>query len=173
MIPINYVVGDLFQLLPYENGFTKFIPHVCNDEQVWSSGFVLPLMEKWPKALEAHYSEPTLFLGDTQFVKVQDNEILGSGFYGDIFVCNMIAQKGTIRTQEKPIKYASLIRCMEKVKDVANIIQLKTNTTSEIHAPMFASRRACGNWSFVEELILELWSSYDIPVTIYKYDENE
>jgi hypothetical protein len=167
MIPINYVVGDLFELLPYDNGFTKFIPHVCNDEQVWGSGFVIPLMKKWPKTLEAHYSEPTLFLGDTQFVKVQDSEFNDSKFYGNIFVCNMIAQRGTIRTQEKPIKYASLIRCMEKVKDVV----LKTDTTGEIHAPMFASKRACGNWSFVEELILELWSAYDIPVTIYKYDE--
>lgn len=164
MIPINYVVGDLFELLPYDNKFTKFIPHICNDEQVWGSGFVVPLMKKWPRALEAHYLEPALILGDTQFVKVQDDE-----FDGDIFVCNMIAQKGTIRTQEKPIKYASLIRCMEKVRDIL----FKTDTTGEIHAPMFGSKRAGGNWIAVEELILEIWSELDIPVTIYKYDDKE
>lgn len=163
MMQINYVVGDLFELLPYDNKFIKFIPHVCNDEQVWGSGFVVPLMKKWPKALEAHYSEPCLILGDTQFVKVQDSAELG-----DIYICNMIAQRGTIRTIEKPIKYASLIRCMEKVREIA----LKTCVVPEIHAPMFASKRAGGNWIVVEELILEIWSEYDIPVTIYKYDDS-
>jgi len=36
--------------------------------------------------------------------------------------------------------------------------------TTQIHAPLFGSGLAGGNWDFIEELINEIWDGYDITV---------
>jgi hypothetical protein len=172
---LNYIVGDLFKLLPYETPVPKFIPHIVNNAFGFGSGFVVPLMTKWPETRVQYMAQPIQVLGHTQFVKVKEAElpryqIDGVEYkrfeYDNIWVAHMCAQNNTISASNpKPIKYAALAECM---KQVAKACAAKRG---EIWAPMFGSIRAGGNWSFIEELIDEIWG--DISVTICKFDENE
>jgi hypothetical protein len=158
---IKYVVGDLFQFLPYETPMEKFIPHVCNNIYGWGSGFVVPLAKKWPETREAYKSLPNLKLGEVQFVAVPANEHL----LNSIWVCNMIAQNRTISPENpKPIKYAALVSCMQRIAEAC-----RTKTSPEIHCPKFGSDLAGGNWNFIEELIQEIWGEFE--VTVYKLEE--
>jgi len=172
---INYIVGDLFKLIPYETETKKFICHIVNNAFGFGSGFVVPLMQKWPITREAYMSLPIQVLGQTQFVKVKEADppryqIDGVDYtqpeYDNIWVCHMCAQNSTISAKNpKPIKYAALASCMQQV---ARVCEAKAG---EIWAPMFGSLRAGGNWNFIEELIDEIWG--DFNVTICKYNENE
>lgn len=152
---LKYVKGDLFrEICGIKHNI--IIPHVCNDIGAFSSGFVIPLSEHFPKAKERYLSEKNRNLGDVQFIK-EDN----------IVIANMIAQKGLINSlNPKPIKYLSLIKCMEAVK-----FMCLTRHIDEIHAPAFGSLRSGGHWPFIHELIEELWSN--VNVTIYYLDDNQ
>lgn len=157
---LNYLVGDLFQLIPTDTPSSKFICHIVNNQYAMGSGFVVPLMKKYPEVYPAYMNCPILALGETQFVPIQRND------EGPIWVSHMCAQNGLIGANNpKPIKYVALTQCMEKV---AKCCAAKKG---EIWAPMFGSLRAGGNWSFIEELINEIW--HDLPVTICKFNENE
>jgi len=153
---IKYITGDLFKLLPYDEPQNKFIPHICNDIGLWGKGFVVPLARKWPQTKKDYlqwYKEDVLSeLGDIQPIKTEKN----------IYVMNMIAQHETILTHPKPIRYAALVKCMEKV------VMCGKPDATEIHAPMFGSALSGGNWTFIEELIEEIWVNNGIPVTVYQ-----
>jgi hypothetical protein len=41
----------------------------------------------------------------------------------------------------------------------------------QIHAPKFGCGLAGGNWNFIENLIQDIWNSYNI--TIYNYGSNK
>ena len=158
---LNYLVGDLFKLMPVETKSPKFICHIVNNQFQMGSGFVVPLMQHYPEVRPAYMAQPILVLGETQFVPVK-----AENHGALIWVCHMCAQNSLISsTNPKPIKYAALISCMEQVAKACFAKK------GEIWAPMFGSLRAGGNWSFIEELINEIWE--DLPVTICKFDENE
>lgn len=148
---INYIYGNLFELLPYESYIPKFICHIVNNEYKMGSGFVVPLNQKWPQTKTEYLEMPILQLGHTQFIKTEDN----------IWVCNMIAQNGVVGdNNKKPIKYSALISCMQKVKTVCAFRK------GEIHCPAFGSGLAQGNWELIQELIEEIWG--DISVFVYR-----
>ncbi|RDJ34979.1 MAG: Appr-1-p processing protein [Crenarchaeota archaeon] len=151
---LEYKIGNLFDLIPYEQTGAKFICHVCNDIGVIGGGFTAPLLKKWPEVGRIYKEAPCHTLGTNQFVKVANDPI---------WVVNMIAQHEIISMNPKPIRYAALAKCMAEVKDVAN------GHFSEIWAPMFGSALAGGNWDFIEELINEIWK--DLKVTVCKLEE--
>ena len=117
-------------------------------------GVALGLKKKW-SSIENPYKE-NCNLGECSFQKVDK----------DIFVANMVAQKGLIsKNNPKPIKYWALAKCMLQVGKWA------ITNNCNIIAPKFGSLRAKGNWSFIEELIEEIWLDSGINVTIYEYIE--
>lgn len=142
------ITGDLFANLPEDKKLV--IPHVCNDIYLMARGFVVPLCERWPQ-VKTEYVLHKYPLGKTQFLHVEDN----------ITVANMIAQHETIRTIEKPIRYAALVKCMEEVLEYC-----QSNGYGVI-CPKFGSDMARGNWDFIVELIDEIWGTLDVTVVSY------
>ena len=162
---INYLIGDATK--PKHNNKNIIIPHVCNDKGGWGAGFVVALSKRWPEPEERYRREfrsgKNKYLGNVHFVHVED-----SNYPVNIYVANMIAQEGTIsRENKKPLKYRALANCMDEVKYSA----LKIN--AEIHAPRFGSALAGGNWSFIEELIQEIWIENNINVYVYDLPANK
>lgn len=159
MNKIKYVIGDATN--PIDNGKPIVIPHVANNVGKWGAGFVKALSKKWPEPEERYrreFNKPNrtghIYLGNTHFVKIPpDNNII---------VANMIAQYSTIsKNNPKPIRYTALTKCMIDVESYTCAIEGK------IHAPRFGSALAGGKWSFIEELIYEIWIDNGISVTIY------
>lgn len=154
---ITYKQGDLFAHVADRVESKKsanenvqiLIPHVCNDRGAWGAGFVIPLAKAYPKARESYLNLFELNIGKlgyTDLVRVSD----------EIQVVNMIAQHGTGGV--RPLRYNHLAKCLAEVAVYAN-------NEKEIHAPMFGSGLAGGDWNFIESLIIDTWDGLD--VTIY------
>ena len=151
---IKYVHGDLFSHVK-KSKKQVVVPHIVNNVGLWGSGFVIGVSDHYPGAEKSYRSKRQLELGDVDYYTC-DN----------ITVANMVAQNGVkgyakvpMYNDPKPIRYAALCECMGWVHTYCK------TWGCEIHAPMFGADRAGGNWSFISELIDEIWR--DISVTIY------
>lgn len=167
---MKYIQGDLFDFVTPNT----VIPHVCNNQNTWGRGFVVPLMEHYLTARNANdewfhkgywvdvdhdnhsYCIVPHELGRTQLINVDTN----------VYVANMIAQvfyvrDGSIR-QYRPLYYNKLADCMEMVAIFCKKEKLK------ILAPMFGSELAGGDWKFIECLIEDIWEGLDVTIVEYK-----
>jgi O-acetyl-ADP-ribose deacetylase (regulator of RNase III) len=147
----------------------KIIPHVCNDLGVMGAGVALSIKQKFPEAEKSYKAA-------LKWLSLNAGDLLGyvdfcEEYYDShkIIIANMIAQHETISTNPKPIRYSALVQCMEKVKEKV-LGWKKLGISCSIHAPMFGSGLAQGNWNFILELIEELWLNEGIDVTIYEFD---
>lgn len=148
---LTYITGDLFTLLP--EGRPIILPHVVNNIQRMGSGFVVPLITKWPQVKEEYMALPELVLGNVQYVAVSESP--------RISVANMVAQNGVVGpTNPKPIKYSALIDCMRNVA----FESLNWPKDTIICAPQFGAGLAGGNWDLIEELINEIWKKNEVVV---------
>lgn len=151
---INYVKGDLFELYPKDRNVV--IAHCCNCKGGFGSGFVIPLKKNFPVVAERYLSmfpQNLDMMGYTQWVYINEN----------LTVANMVAQTlGGIR----PLNYYALAKAMQ------DVVHEFKNVAFEIVAPMFGSALAGGNWSFIEELIKDIWLVNNIPVTVYWREDN-
>lgn len=94
-------------------------------------------------------------LGMVQYVSIPNSPTV---------VCNMIAQHGTIGPGiQKPIRYAALMRCLERIETACRGIQ-----NVEIHAPKFGAGLAGGDWNVIEPIINEIWIANGLKVFIYE-----
>lgn len=152
---ITYLKGNILELLPTDKSTLKIFPHVANDIPVMGSGIALGIIRKWPTVKEKNKSKT---LGENEYIFVRD----------DVVVVNMVAQHNTIRENPKPIRYKALVECMTKVANYISTLKGFSQNV-EIHTIKFGSKRSMGTWSFIEELINEIWC--DIPVFIYEYKE--
>lgn len=165
-MPLRYIEGDLFEH-EYDPNRCTVIAHVCNDQGVMGSGFVVPLAKTFPWAKEAYVNwfkdNPVQYnaqvlgkagpagRGQTQLVLVQNDP--------NVVVANMVAQT---LSGERPLYYNDLVRCMEQVANSSEI-----SAGGEIICPMFGSALAGGNWKFIVELITDCWLVRGIQVTVY------
>ncbi len=147
MTTTKFVEGDLFAAL--DRNKKILLPHVCNNVGAFGAGFVVPLGRAFPVVRNEYLAGYSNFsLGDTQFVKVDEN----------LTVCNMIAQTlGGMR----PLFYNKLVSCMEEVA------QRAVDTDAEIVCPAFGGGLAGGYFKFIEQLIEDCWCKRSIPVTVY------
>lgn len=154
------VKGDLFKNIPPK---CCIIPHICNNIGAFSSGFVVPLGKYFPKAKSTYLDGMPWVLGDVQFVECGLTKVkIPNGFaYSNVRVANMIAQHGVGMQNGPPIRYISLLKCMDKVKRFAKLHRIDT-----IIAPKFGSCRAGAKWELIEEFIKEVWG--DLDVTIFE-----
>ena len=148
MAKLYYSEDDLFN-----HSFEKstVIAHVVNNQNAMGSGFVVPLVKRWP-IVKAKYHEFAdyngLELGNAQIITVSEDP--------QIIVANMIAQKlGGLR----PLYYNHLVKAMESVALIAK--------DREIIAPLFGAGLAGGNWEIIEELVMDIWVRQEIDVTVY------
>jgi hypothetical protein len=158
---IKYVMGDMFAHFPANlpEGRKAVIAHIVNDRRAWGAGFVVPLGKKYPKAMESYMSRwsegddsRALRQGDVDYVCVNDEL--------QIYVANMCAQT---LGGGRPLSYDALVSCMRSVRDQAT----SNRESYQIHAPMFGSGLAGGNWDFIVNLIEDIWLAYKLEVTIY------
>lgn len=162
---LNYVEGDMFGPLNAMKGKTVVLPHVVNNKGAWGAGFVVPLGRNFAKTREAymrwHAGSPppeATYPGGLDF-KLGATQVLQVNNDPRIIVFNMVAQEmGGVR----PLYYNVLARCMDHVAD-----EHKIYPQAEIHAPMFGSNLAGGDWNFVEQLVLDCWLKRGIQTTIY------
>lgn len=166
MKSIKYVEGDLFAAIAKVER-AVLVPHVCNDAGAWGAGFVVPLGRNFPAAQdryrkwyggspppEATYPGGLDFaLGATQITQVREDG-------PRVIVANMVAQHMTGGV--RPLRYNALAACMDQVASWFDKLG-----DFEIHAPLFGSALAGGNWNFVEQLVVDCWLRRDADVTIY------
>jgi len=173
---ITYKTGDLFADLPA--GRNTIIAHVNNDGGAWGAGFVLAVSHHYPLAEQAYFEwaavhpvtdplagmpaagDPAICnypvtdrfcLGAVQLVRVAEN----------VYVANMVAQGGRTRGS-RAVRYNHLCRCMDSL--IAPARKLKAS----IVCPLFGAGIGGGDWKVIEQLIVDSWVSYAIPVTVYQ-----
>jgi hypothetical protein len=142
------------------------IPHVCNNVNAFGAGFALDIAQRYPLVKNNfHLLGKHARLGYVQFIEVFNDK----KFDSQIIIANMIAQNGLInKNNPRPLNYGYLTHCMFKVASyIENINKNKESTdrSTQIHCPKFGSGLAGGNWSFIENLITDIWSSH--PVFVY------
>jgi O-acetyl-ADP-ribose deacetylase (regulator of RNase III) len=163
---IEYVVGDATR--PQGEG-ARLIAHVCNNEGGWGSGFVVALSRR-NKTPEMQYRE-WYRSGSWSTVPFELGYVQLADFTEpDVKVVNMIAQDGIRRSQSAPpaISYPALRQCLDYLGQGATSWCEVTGVVPSIHMPRIGCGLGGGEWSTVEEIILEsLVDIYGLSVTVY------
>jgi O-acetyl-ADP-ribose deacetylase (regulator of RNase III) len=140
---VRYVTGDATK--PIGEGL-KVIAHICNDKGAWGAGFVLALSKRWerPERMYKHLfdkrRENRPKLGDIQIVIAES----------DIFVCNMIAQKGLpTKDNRQPLDYQALQTCLTTLTFRLERCKQKIS----VHMPRIGTGYGGGNWGVIEKII--------------------
>lgn len=172
-LPVIY--GDLFDHITQivkagNNGSSVIVPHVCNNVNAFGAGFAGALSNRYPIVKENYHLLGSSFLknnlGYVQFIDVYKDKQYGH----KLVFANMIAQNGTIsKNNTRPLNYLALTKSMVSVAKYINQNFDKDNRV-QIHAPKFGSGLAGGNWSFIEQLISDIWTN--IPIFIYSNIRN-
>lgn len=171
---ITYLTGDATR--PPAEG-AKIIAHICNDVGGWGAGFVVAISRRWrePEAAyrdwarsgehpDVYGKSKTFTLGNVQLVKV--------GAPSDIWVANMVAQKGygargtaPHQTEDEddgkpPIRYDELGICLLRLNGIAERLE------ASVHMPRIGCGLAGGKWDKVEPLIKQMLDGRQV----YVYD---
>jgi len=140
------------------------IPHVCNNIGLFGAGFAESI-NNYNSSVKANFLMlgSKTKLGYTQFIDVYTNPKSNNR----VIIANMIAQNGVIHKikNPRPLNYLYLVACMIKVRDYINELNKKNDTITQIYTPRFGSGLAGGNWSFIENIVEDIWTN--IPVYIY------
>lgn len=147
-----------------QNGATVIVPHVCNNINAFGAGFAGHVAQVYPEVkANFHMLGNQAKLGHSQFINVKTDKL----YRHSIIFANMIAQNKLITKKNKrPLNYAALVYCMNQVRSYAKNLQSTSDSSRvEIHCPKFGSGLAGGNWSFISELINDIW--YDVDVYVY------
>lgn len=173
-----YTRGDATQ--PHGEG-PKVIIHVCNDIGAWGAGFVLAISRRWGKP-EAKYRE-WFRQKDLRLNLEKGQTMMTSGVFGlgevqlvqvepEIYIINMVAQKGIGWEGGIPLQYDMLEKCLSKVKAIVSDIpewgeSERGKRRATIHAPRFGCGLAGSNWRLVGPIVeKELEGMF---VTIYDF----
>ncbi|MFH8617519.1 macro domain-containing protein [Streptomyces sp. NPDC017979] len=157
MQPLNFVAGDATN--PQAKG-PKVIAHICNDLGGWGKGFVLAISRRWPEP-EREYRRwhreragNDFALGAVQMIRVQP----------DIWVANMVAQRGTKRgSGGPPIRYDAVESCLEAVAEHA------LAGGASVHVPRIGCGLAGGTWERIEPIVSKTLGARSVATTVYDY----
>lgn len=164
--------GDIFSYITNRvradhTGSTVFVPHVCNNCDVFSSGFAGQIAEKYPIIASNYHILGKKFLkenmGYCQNIKIFQEP----KYKHQLYISNMIAQDGFSNSRKtRPLNYLALVKCMVSLSNFIkkNTGFLQKTENVEIHAPKFGSGIAGGNWNFIEDLIEDIWSEYNVYI---------
>jgi hypothetical protein len=169
---ISIFDNDIFEisrqrvLSTTNTGASVIIPHVCNNINLFGAGFAAAVANKYPDVkTNFHLLGNKAKLGNVQFVTTEKNK----NHRRDLVFANMIAQNKTINhTNPRPLNYEALVSCMATVRKFAHSLLDNEHDKIEIHCPKFGCGLAGGNWSFVSNLISDIWSEFDVFVYIPK-----
>jgi len=148
-------------------GATVIIPHVCNNINLFGAGFASAVGSEYPVVKENfHLLGKKAQLGHVQFVSTR----VDKQYRRNLIVANMIAQNKTINkiSNPRPLNYEALVNCMVSVRNFVNELSLTEHDKIEIHCPKFGCGLAGGDWSFVSNLITDIWSGINVFVYVPK-----
>ena len=153
------------------NGATVFVPHVCNNIDLFGAGFAAQVADKFPSVKADYHMLGKNFLrnnlGYSQILKVFEDP----KFRHKLFFVNMIAQNGTISNNNpRPLNYPALVKSMINLQQYIfmNTGFIHKTEKIEIHAPKFGSGLAGGNWNFIQDLIDDVWGKFFVTVYNHK-----
>jgi O-acetyl-ADP-ribose deacetylase (regulator of RNase III) len=167
---LKIVEGDVTNPQRQAPNEIVIIPHCCNDLGVMGAGVALSLKKKWPQ-VEEDYIRGGFSLGKVAYTHILDKE--NENIH--TIIANMTAQKGVVgNNNPKPIKYQSLVECMNSVYNLADAMKIDNtlhyvDKNVVIHCPKFGSDLAGGDFRFIFELIREIWLERGIDVVIYEF----
>lgn len=157
MTEIQYVIGDATD--PIGDG-PKILVHCCNDLGAWGAGFTGALSEIW-SAPERAYREwhdeqippegSPFLLGRAQIVLVDP----------DLWVANIIGQKGIGRKNGPPIRYWAITEGLGRVAEFALV------NNASIHMPRMGAGLAGGAWEKIEDIIKATLCARSLDVFVY------
>lgn len=169
----KYSNDDIFDIIESRisggnSGSTVFVPHVCNNIDLFGAGFAAQVGEKYPDVKANYHMLGKNFLtknmGYSQIVKTKEDKL----YKHKLYFVNMVAQNG-IRSHNnpRPINYYGLVKSMVALAKFidSNTGFLNKTEQVEIHCPKFGSGLAGGNWLFISDLIKDIWGKY--PVIVY------
>jgi hypothetical protein len=156
----KFIYGEIFSNIEKLSKNTDIIiPHVCNNNGKFDSGFASILAKKHPEVKINYELLHNYKLGDNQKVKL-----------GNRIFINMICQNGYIqKNNPRPLNYFNLVKCMADVKHfIKNNYSDSEIKTFQIHCPKFGTGSSGGNWNFISDLIEDVWGDLDVFVYLPK-----
>ena len=152
---IAHVFGSA--VVPQRIGPTLIV-HCCNDIGAWGAGFVMALSKSWPEVEDAYRfwfsGSPRPSLGEVQFVAAEDG----------VTVANLIGQHGVrSRTNPRPVSYIAI---RAGLKAVAARCRGRDVT---VQMPKMGAGLAGGDWSVIEQIVVDELVDPAIPVTVYTF----
>ncbi len=143
---IRYVRGNLFSYFPRG----CIVAHVCNDVGKFGAGFAADLARQYPAVKADYIQQGQWQLGTTVWHTDYDH---------DLSFASMIAMRG-VRSKRNPVplQYDALDRTLAEVGAFARQRGLP------IHAPMFGSGLAGGDWEIIQQMIFEQWHFIDVII---------
>ena len=159
-----------------KNGATVFIPHVCNNIDLFGAGFAADIADKFPSVKADYHMLGKNFLknnfGYAQIIKVMEE----TRHKQKLYIVNMIAQNGVqSKNNPRPLNYFALAKSMGILSSfiLSNTGYLNKSENIEIHCPKFGSGLAGGNWNFISDLIDDVWGRYNVTVHILDRSGNK
>jgi O-acetyl-ADP-ribose deacetylase (regulator of RNase III) len=153
---INYIIGDATDPKVIGN---KIIVHICNDIGGWGKGFVMAISKRW-KEPEKRYregfaSKDNFFLGEIQFVKVEE----------DIWIANLIGQHKVNRDKNgnAPIRYDAIKIGLEK------LALFSKQYNASVHMPRIGCGLAGGTWDKIDPIIEEALLKNKVETYVYDF----
>ena len=153
------------------NGATIFVPHICNNIDLFGAGFAAQVDQHYPEVKMNYHLLGKSYLknnlGHSQIVKVDEDK----KYKHRLFFVNMIAQSGIKNANNpRPLNYCALVRSMMLLSQFIHMntgFYQKTEKV-EIHAPKFGSGLAGGNWAFISDIIEDAWKNYNVFIYDHK-----
>lgn len=163
----NIFDGIIQRVSAKENGASVFVPHVCNNIDLFGAGFAAQVAERFPSVKQDYHLLGKTFLqnnfGYCQIIKVFEEP----NYRHQLFFVNMIAQNGVRNyANPRPLNYFALGQSMYKLSQYIHKHTgfAQHNDKIEIHCPKFGSGLAGGDWNFVSELIKDIWGKFFVTV---------
>lgn len=149
------------------DGCSIFVPHVCNNIDLFGAGFAAQVADKYPSVKANYHMLGKNFLsknmGYAQILKTYEDNV----YKHKLYFVNMIAQNGTKNPKNlRPLNYLALAKSMLSLSMFIQTFIKENNKLEkvEIHCPKFGSGLAGGNWDFISCLIDDIWPHYDVYI---------
>lgn len=135
------------------------IPNACSSDISELNGFSRELFKHYPLA-EANYEITKKNPGSIDFIEAK----VDKKNRNKIIVANIYCQQNKPR-QLRKIHYGLLVHGMYEIKRyILNYKKSNTDFSIEIHSPKLGSGSTGANWSFVSELINDIWGGQKLYI---------
>jgi len=158
-------IRDIFEIAgehinAKENGESIIIPHICNNANVFSGSFAQYIDSHYPEIKTNYSLLGRTFLsnnpGYVQFVDV-DREPL---YNRRLIIATMIAQNSLYSKNRRTLNYAYLVKSMIEVKKYV-VRNFNAESKIKILVAKNAFKQGNGNWTFITNLIEDVWGDID------------